>query len=415
MQEYDDNRKQAIAVVESLRAGIPTRASTRELSDLRPSLTEPIKQDLAQLAQGNNPKGRLVWGAYGQGKTHALTTIEHLALDLGFAVSRVSLSREVSCHHLFNFYGRVASAIRTPKSQIFGIQRALDKKASGDLPDSRVQDPNRYIHPLPAFVLEDYFYTTGEEQDLLYGDLMGTRLAMPDLRRIHRACRGEQLPKFESNFGVKKHGSAYFGVMADVLAWCGYKGWVILIDEVELIGRLGKVGRLDAYRNLNWLLNWSGTMSYPIYTVGVVASSLRNDVWFSSDSTHSAKNDLSQIPELAAQKLGHNAEAEMKKFFDLAISRQCPTTEPLSQGELSKLLETLVERHRIAYAWDAQLDVHNLIQHIGNQPVRTHIRAALEALDINYTYKEIITPEVSDLVEGSVEEEEGFFKENEHE
>ncbi len=98
MQKYDENRKQAIAIVESLRAGIPTRASTRELPDLRPSLTKLIKQDLAQLAQSNIPKGRLVWGAYGQGKTHALTTIEHIALDLGFAVSRVSLSREVSCH-----------------------------------------------------------------------------------------------------------------------------------------------------------------------------------------------------------------------------------------------------------------------------------------------------------------------------
>jgi len=415
MQEYDNNRKQAISVVESLRAGIPTRASTRELSDLRPSLTKLIKQDLAQLAQGNIPQGRLVWGAYGQGKTHALTTIEHVALDLGFAVSRVSLSREVSCHHLFNFYGRVASAIRTPNSQIFGIQPALDKKASGDLPDSRIQEPNRYIHPLPAFVLEDYFYTTGEEQDLLYGDLMGTRLAMPDLRRIHRACRGEPLPKVESNFGVKKHGSAYFGLMADVIAWCGYKGWVILIDEVELIGRLGKVGRLDAYQNLNWLLNWSKTMPYPIYTVGVVASSLRSDVWFSSDLPGSAKNDVSQIPELAAQKLGQNAEAEMKKFFETAISNQCPTTEPLAQGELIKLLESLVELHRIAYAWDAQLDIRKLIQHIGSQPVRTHIRAALEALDIDYTYKEIIIPEANNLVEGSVEEEDGFFQENEQE
>lgn len=188
--------------MESSRAGIPSRASTRELSDLRSSLTSPIKQDLAQLAQGNIPKGRLIWGAYGQGKTHALTTIEHLALDLGFAVSRISLSREVSCHHLFNFYGRVASAIRTPKSQILGIGRSLDKKTAGDLPDSRIQDHNRYIHPLPAFVLEDYFYTTGEEQDLLYGDLMGTRLGMPELKRIHRACRAELLPRFETTFGV---------------------------------------------------------------------------------------------------------------------------------------------------------------------------------------------------------------------
>jgi predicted ATPase len=70
MQGYDDNRKQAIAVVESLRAGIPTRASTRELPELRASLTKLIEQDLEQLAQGTTPKGRLIWGAYGQGKTH---------------------------------------------------------------------------------------------------------------------------------------------------------------------------------------------------------------------------------------------------------------------------------------------------------------------------------------------------------
>lgn len=413
MQKYDDRRRSAISVVESLRSGIPSRASTRELSDLRPSLTQPIKQDLAELAQGNIPKGRLIWGAYGQGKTHALTTIEHLALDAGFAVSRVSLSREVSCHHLFNFYGRVASAIRTPKSQILGIGRSLDKKTAGDLPDSRIQDHNRYIHPLPAIVLEDYFYANGgEEQDLLYGDLMGTRLAMPELKRIHRNCRQETLPKFEVTFGVRKHGAAYFGVMADVLEWCGYKGWVILIDEVELIGRLGKVGRLDAYQNLNWLLNWSDKMPYPIYTVGVVALSLRNDVWFSSDRTPSNKSDRTRIPELAAQKFGEEAEAEMNKFFDLAISRQCPATEQLSPGELSKLLESLVNLHQIAYDWNAQLDVDKLLQHMGVQPVRTHIRAALEVLDIEYTDKEIIIPRATDLKEGSVQEEDGFLAEN---
>jgi len=415
IQGNDDNRQQAISIVESLRAGIPSRASTKELPDLRASLTELIKQDLEQLSQGNTPQGRLIWGAYGQGKTHTLTAVEHVALDLGFAVSRVSLSREVSCHHLFNFYGRVASALRTPQSQVLGIQRSLDKKASVHLPDSRIQEHDRYIHPLPAFVLEDYFHTTGEEQDLLYGDLMGTRIPAPDLKKIHRDYRGESLPKFESSFGIKKHGSAYFGVMADAIVWCGYKGWVILIDEVELIGRLGKVGRLDAYQNLNWLLNWSRTMLYPIYTVGVVALSLKNDVWFSNDSTRQAKNDRKQIPELAAQKLGQDSEAEINKFFDTAISEQCPNTKPLSQTELRKLLESLVECHGIAYNWSAELDTHRLIQEIGTQPVRTYIRAALETLDINYVYKETITPETTNLVEGSVKEESEIFKENQNE
>ena len=75
----------------------------------------------------------------------------------------------------------------------------------------------------------------------------------------------------------------------------------------------------------------------------------------------------------------------------------------------------MVELHRIAYAWDgdAHLDIHDLIQYVGDQPVRTHIRATLEALDIAYVYQEIITPEATNLVEGTVEEDEGFFRENE--
>lgn len=153
-------------------------------------------------------------------------------------------------------------------------------------------------------------------------------------------------------------------------------------------------------------------MSYPIYTVGVVASSLRNDVWFSSDRLQSAKSDRHQIPELANQKFGREEEAEINNFFDLAISKQCLTIEPLSQDELSKLLESLVKLHQTAYDWDAQLDVSNLIQHMGDQPVRTHIRAALEVLDINYTDKEVIIPNATNLVEVSMEEEEGFFAED---
>ncbi len=431
MERYSAERRRAIAIVESLRAGIPTRLSSRELPDLRAGLTQVIQQDLQQFASGDKPLGRLVWGPYGQGKTHALTTVEHLALDMGFAVSRVSLSREVSCHHLLNFYGRVASVIRTPDAKITGLAKALNSKKAGDLHNSPIADHNRYVHPLPAFVLEDYFFTAGEEQDLLYGDLMGTRIAMPELKRIHRACRGEALPRFGTNFRATQHGSAYFGVMADAIALCGYKGWILLLDEVELIGRLGKVGRLQAYRNLNWLLNWPrpavshastdphmelfGQNPFPIYTLGMVASSLRNDVWFSGTGGSSAKSDRQQIPDLALDKFGSAAKAEIQQFFETAISSHCPTIKPLDTQTLSVLVEKLVHLHGVAYAWQAHLDTPKLIQTIGSQPVRTHIRAALEALDIAYLYNAEINLNATELMELSVQEEAGFFEVDESE
>jgi hypothetical protein len=360
-----------------------------------------------------------------------LATIEHVALDLGLAVSRVSLSREVSCHHLLNFYGRIASQLRVPDSKMLGLARALSRKTVNNLLNSPIIQPGRYIHPLPTLVLEDYLLSTGEEQEMLYGDLTGTRLTMTELKRLHRLCRGEAMPRFETNFRATQHGSAYFGMMADAIALCGYKGWVLLIDEVELIGRLGKVSRLQAYRNLNWLLNWSeqpwhpepplsnasdelfSACPYPIYTVGVVASSLRNDVWFSGTNTPSAKNDRTQIPDLAAEKFGPKAAAEMKQFFETAISPQCPTIKPLDMNSLSNWLEQIVKLHGIAYDWDAHLDLHALIQAIGSQPIRTHIRATLESLDIAYTYRETFTPAVTHLIETSVEEEPGFYAEEE--
>jgi hypothetical protein len=422
MERYDAPRRKAITVIESLRAGIPTRTSTRELPDLRESLTDTIRQDLTQFTQGQQPPGRLAWGPYGQGKTHALTTVEHVALDMGFAVSRVSLSREVSCHHLMNFYSRVAAVIRTPDSKLTGLTKAFSSKKAGDLLRSPLHQPDRYSHPLPAIVLEDYFYTTGEEQDLLAGDLLGTRLTSPELKRIHRNCRGETLPKFDTNFRNTEHGSAYFGVMADAIALCGYKGWVLLLDEVELIGRLGKVGRLQAYRNLNWLLNWAkGSVNradqqelfshnpYPIYTFGVVASSLRNDVWFGGTGGSSVKSDRSQIPTLAQEKFGDQAETVLQGFFDRALGSHCPTIRPLETATLIKLLDRLVQLHGTAYDWQAELNLAELVQSIGSQPIRTHIRATLEALDMAYLYHERVALGVTELVESSVAEQADFF------
>jgi P-loop Domain of unknown function (DUF2791) len=422
VERYEASRRKAITVVESLRAGIPTRNSTRELPDLRESLTDLIQKDLKKFSKGDRPPGRLAWGPYGQGKTHALTTVEHVALDMGFAVSRVSLNREVSCHHLLNFYGRVASVIRTPDSKLMGLTKALSSKKAGDLSRSPIHDDDRYSHPLPSIVLEDYFYSQGEEQDLLYGDLTGNRLSGPELKRIHRGSRGDAFPKFDTNFRATQHGSAYFGMMADAIAMCGYKGWVLLLDEVELVGRLGKMGRLQAYRNLNWLLNWNdrpiqrdGDMElfcqnpYPIYTFGVVASSLRNDVWFSGTTTLTAKNDRSQIPEVAVEKFGDAAGKVMRSFFEKAVSSQCPTIKPLETANLITLLERLVALHGTAYAWDSRLDVSNLVRSVGSQPIRTHIRATLEALDIAYLYQEEVNLGTIDLMESSVREDAEFF------
>lgn len=402
MERYDSQRLVAVSAVESLRAGVPTRVSTRELPDLRQGLTDAIRSDLLTFSEGRVPRGRLIWGQYGQGKTHVLTTVEHMALDMDFAVSMVSLNREVSCHNLLHFYGRVAPQVRVPDSTIFGLERGLLQKQAEDLAGSPLQDPTRYCHPLPALVLEDYFHTLGEDQNLLYGDLTGIHLPTPEFRRIHRQCRQSALPKFAVPFKMQEHAAAYFGVMADAIRLCGYKGWVILIDEVELTGRLGPLSRLKAYRNLHWLLNWSGTMQYPVYTLAAAATRLQDDIWYGG-----AKDDRNLMPGFAAEKMGEAAAREMGVFFERAIGKESLVVTPVAGEALLGLLDALVGLHGRAYDWPAQLDMSQLVRDVGAQPVRTYIRAAMEALDAQYVYNEKVELIASVLTEQKLDEEAG--------
>ncbi|MGA1410707.1 MAG: BREX system ATP-binding domain-containing protein [Prochlorotrichaceae cyanobacterium] len=410
------NRNTAIAVIESLRSGIPTRTSTRELPDARPGLTSKIAQDLDDFISGNYPKGRFIWGAYGQGKTHELTCIEHLALDRGFAVSRVTLSRELSGQHLFRLYGKLASSIKTPDSKHFGIQHKLDKKTSGDLPDSLIQEKDRYTHPLPAIVLEDYFYATDQQaRELLYRDILGEKPPIGDIKKIHRESRAVPFPKIPP-FGVLKHGQAYFEVMSDVIQWCGYKGWIILIDEIELIARLGKVGRLNAYKNLSWLLNWSvqpQNKGFPFYFVGGVASPLMN-LWLGSEKT---APDKEIMPQLAMTKFDNEEAAEIISFFfeEALNNQQCPSINPLNIDQIIQILAKLVEFHQKSYNWNSSIidrDLRDLINSLGSSSLRTYIRALLESLDIKFLYSVDFKPNINiedfDIL---MTEDTGFFQE----
>lgn len=403
---YSDDRIQAVAVIESLRAGIPTRASTRQLPDLRPTLREVIGQDLEKFAAGKTPpKGRLIWGQYGQGKTHALTTIEHMALDRGFAVSRISLSREVSLHNLFQFYRRIAPIVRLPNSHVPGILGALQKCDPKDLPLSTLSQEYRYIHPWPAIVLEDLLRVDGEEQHKLYSDLMGLRLPVAELRRIHRETRHENLPGFSESFKRSVHASAYLGVLADIVQFCGYTGWVILIDEAELIGRLGRLTRMKAYANLSMLLQWTGKIRYPFYTVTTVASRLQDDLWHGEIG--SRRNDPDWMVALAENEPDREKAQTLERFFKMALDPdQCPIIRPVQKDDLIRLLETLKSMHAVGYAWEPTLAVETVVQKIGDQPVRTHIRATLEALDLSLVSGETVVPEAAELVETTMEEDE---------
>ncbi|APB34348.1 hypothetical protein GlitD10_2022 [Gloeomargarita lithophora Alchichica-D10] len=403
------NLDMATQIIESLRAGIPTRASTRNLQSMRNRLHEKFNDDLSQLSEGRGiPKGRLIWGKYGQGKTHELTCLEHLALDQGFAVSRITLNRQLSGQRLDHLYSKLATSIRTPQSRLLGIRHILDKKSSADLPNTLLQNLERYTHPLLAVILEIYFRTSGEEQELLYGALLGAQIPMAEIRKIYKRAIGRSFPPIPGSFVRSKHSHAYFEMMADILTWCEYQGWVILIDEIELIARLAKLGRMQAYHHLYWLLNWSGTQTLPIYVVGAVAEPLM-DLWRNPQG-RDRLTDKTRMCELAKERNNSYSEQAMLNFFAYGQDQQlCPFIEQTDRNQLKQLLAEIKEIHGISYGWQPEVDIDRVIAAIGNDPIRTHIRGLLETLDMVYLGDKDFVPRTATLTELSTQEDESYF------
>jgi bacteriophage exclusion system BrxC/D-like protein len=72
-----------------------------------------IEDDLAHYIAAGGTKVRFLNGDYGDGKTHFLSIIQHLAAQAGFAVSFVVLTREVPMQKFELVYREIASKLAT--------------------------------------------------------------------------------------------------------------------------------------------------------------------------------------------------------------------------------------------------------------------------------------------------------------
>jgi hypothetical protein len=145
-------------------------------------------------------------------------------------------------------------------------------------------------------------------------------------------------------------------------------------------------------------------MSYPIYTVGAAATRLQDDIWYGRK-----QDDRTIMPRLAESRVGIEARLEMETFFEHAISEASPVVEPATEEGLAQLLEKVVQLHAQAYQWSPEMNVSSLICQLGSQTVRTYIRAALEALDMQFIYQEEVAPQAEAFQEQILEEDEDFF------
>ncbi len=382
-------------IIEALRSGIPSRAVGQYFSEARPQIMQEILQDLDAVRENGKSSGRIISGKYGEGKTHLLNTVFNIAHANNMVVSVISLSKETPFDKLYLVYQKLVNNTYLPKRLQPGFMQELDQLTPNNpltndllLFAAKQLETDRLYHILHAYVNTD----DQDEKFLLQTDLEGDFVPNLQIKQICRRIFDERI-SFQVNFVKSKHYQDYFSFLSHLFLLLGYKGWIILFDETELMGRLGKKTRLKAYQNMARFL-FPQKQLESTYSLFAISASYGEDVI-------EAKHEYESVKEVCS-------EEDAKPLLEvLGAIRNAPQLAPLTTEEINEVLIKLIKFHGRAYNWEPKVTVAQMMKTIdnGGHLLRTKIRSSIEYLDQLYQYGNVGQSSVRSLDKERFEEE----------
>lgn len=381
-------------IVEALRSGIPSRIVGRCFSDARPRVLRELSGCINDVCERQKSSGMIICGKYGEGKTHLLNTVFNMASENNMVISYLSLSKETPMDKLHMLYPKLMANTYLPRRQQPGFTQVFDTMTAGSkLASEMISYAAGQLETDKLYYLLRACLNTedAEEKFQLLADLEGDFIANATLRQIYKRIFNQTV-KYNVNFSKTKHVRDYLAFMSHFFVQLGYSGWTILVDEGELMGRLSKKGRLNAYRNMGYFLFPQGEFE-SVFTLFAYSASYVEDVVI-------GKHDFENLEEL------HPVEPEpMRSVLNLIV--KTAQLAPLTENEIREILEKIREIHGKAYDWDAKVDIQSLMKasQNGGYLLRTRIRAAIELLDQMYQYGETGEAVIGNVTEDSYGEE----------
>ncbi|MBQ6399097.1 MAG: DUF2791 family P-loop domain-containing protein [Clostridia bacterium] len=385
-------------IIEALRSGVPSREVGEYFSESRPGMRSKIEGRLKAAREENKSGGMVFTGRYGEGKTHMLHTAFNMAMDQNMVVSMVSLSKETPIDKPWELYRRLIANTWLPGASQPGFREKVEEMTSGS---SLASEMAAYtVTELQTnklyFLLQAMTRTQDEEERALFmADLEGDFVSPPLIKRSYRRINGTAA-RFSENFSKTKHWRDYFFFMSHFFRMLGYDGWVILLDEAELIGRMGKKTRLRSYLRMADFLKPDPRLEKTV-TLLAFSESYQADV---IEKRKEFQNVLDAF--------GEGTEEEKAATAVLSAILNAPELSPLSREEVIRILRDIEQFHALAYDWHPDVPAEEIYRatEAGGYLLRTKLRGAIELLDQLYQYGEVGNIRVGKLDAESLEEEE---------
>jgi P-loop Domain of unknown function (DUF2791) len=388
--------------LEALRNGVPNRNAVSVLgSNQRKAETiflERLSSVPASAEEGKQVPGLLISGGFGAGKSHLLDYLEHLAVLKNFVCSRVVISKETPLFDPAKVYLAAIDGAVVP--EISG--EAIREIALRLQPDSRKYAEFFRWANNPASGLSDLFTATillherlnndPELVDQITNFWSGERLA---ISRIRQGLKQINCSKMYSLKPVKIKDLALqrFIFASRLILAAGYSGWVLLIDEVELVGRYSLLQRGRSYAEL---ARWMGRVEGEVYPGLTAVAAITDDFGL---AVLQEKSDRDIVGARLRSKetdeyitLAGRAETGMR-----LIEREALALEPPDESTLTHTYQRLREIHSKAYGWDPP-EIPTAVTAM-SRSMRSYVRRWVNEWDLKRLYPgaELFTEEEQEI------------------
>ncbi len=385
-------------IIEALRSGVPSREVGEYFSEARPGMRAKIASRLQAAREENKSGGMIFKGKYGEGKTHMLHTAFTMAAENNMVVSMVALGKETPMEKPWELYRKLIANTWLPGARQPGFREKVEELTAGSSLTSELLaytaaqlDTNKLYFLLAAMTRTQ----DEDERAAFMADLEGDYAGQPLIKRSYRRISGSPA-RFSENFSKTKHWRDYYCFMSHFFHQLGYDGWVILLDEAELIGRMGKKTRMKSYLRIQDFLKPDPRLENTV-TLLAFSESYQADVIEKRKEFQGVKDILGEGTEEARA-----AEAVLNAFLT------APELSPLSREEVLQVLRDIEQFHALAYDWQPNVPEEEIYRATekGGYLLRTKLRGAIELLDQLYQYGEAGGIRIGKLDAESLEEEE---------
>ncbi len=349
--------------VEALRSGVPNREAVRELGCRQPRVEQRFVRMLEEVPAGRDSvrdadpdrRGMLVSGDFGVGKSHLLEYLEHLALSRNFVCSRVAVSKETPLYDL----GKVFSSAmdngcmpdrtgRFVEELSFALRQNAEKFGAFAQWADRAADEGLISPVFPASVQvyqdSDDFELQGDIESFWAGDKLQIAKLRAGLREIgkatayrFRAPRAADLPLQRLRFAV------------ELIRAVGYRGWVVLLDEIELMGSYSILQRGRSYAEITgWMGCADGDFHPGLIGIGAVTGDFASAII----SRDGQKKDRDHVRTRLERSARHAGLADRAEYGMNLLEQRSVALEVPDEDDVRGTLENLRGLYRRAYDWE---------------------------------------------------------------